>query len=132
MTADKRNSNLGTGPKEPPCGDVYLDGRFLGRFTEGCAEVEKLLTKMTGRRIRLPRPKPDPDDRFPIGDDILSMELKGGATCSKILRRGPRKSFRGMAEQQLEQLNEDLAGTAARKLGQLAHTSILRKSRRHP
>ncbi|MBI3857848.1 MAG: hypothetical protein HY293_19375 [Planctomycetes bacterium] len=83
-------------PKTPelvdgPCGHVYLDGKYLGRFEQPCQEAEEFLFKLTGRRVKLPRPKIDPRDRWPLGDDVLRVGLVGDASSSRARRTGAEK-----------------------------------------
>ena len=74
-----------------PCGRVFINGKDWGVFQETCAEVEIYLFKATGYRIKLPRPKIDPRDRWPLGDDVLKVALVRAAPCARARRTGPEK-----------------------------------------
>ena len=61
---------------DAPCGDIYLDGQHLGFFWSPCAEVEKLLRVLTGRKVHLPRQAPG-DFAWIRSSDVLSVQLLG-------------------------------------------------------
>lgn len=63
-------------PDDRPCGRIFIDGVDYGFFSRPCREVEVLLSKVLGRKVKIPPSPPGaPPLIEPRTGDVLRLEL---------------------------------------------------------